>query len=807
MVQSRWATGGGIQVGKRGEVMSTLQFGRVGACRLALLSGLAVAAIGVSAPASAQGDAAPKNANAEADGARDNIIIVTARKREESLQEVPLAVTAITSSDIESSSAETIDQLERFAPNVDLANNSFGAKQLNATIRGVGFADVEKSFEPAVGFSIDGVFLGTSGGASIDVFDIESVEILRGPQGTLYGRNTVGGVINVRRTRPTDDAGFRGTVRFGDHGREEYLAVGNTGRFGDLALKGYVFRTKSKTFSRNLATGKKDKLQDNLSFGAALSYEPNDDFSANISVDVFDDDSGQNPNYNLSLPNATFCLLTLIPPPNNVVAPQSTGAGCIDASFTVAQQSGFKVHRQSIPVLSATDGFSITSNIDWTVGDDLTLSSVSGYRKSDELLRTDNLGNPLVTLAAAPVQVPIFFATRFVKQEQFSQELRLSGTSGDRLDFVTGVYYLYNNYALSGGDGPFGPPAFGGTFVFGGLAADVEVEQDTQAYAIFGDATYKLTDRLSLSAGLRWSYEKKDIDIAFLFGAAAGQTASPSVDFDAFTWRAILQYDFSDDVMGFAGWSRGFRSGGFNGRAQSAALIGPYGPETVDNFEGGFRVEMLDRRIRFNPTVFYTSYRDKQEEVSRPSAGGVPETIVENAASARIWGVELETQAFVSDALTLRGSVGYLNAKYRKFLIPDPLNINAPPIDVSASRQLRRAPDWTFAVGGSYQRPLTSNLNVIATVDYSFMDKSASNLTRDTSGRGRDIIASTSSLDLTLGVKSDYPNGYNWSVRGYMVDATDDRNGRLAASLDVGVFYFGVGNVTRRYGVEFGFEF
>lgn len=777
--------------------------------KFGLMCATALTGLALSATASAQQIGSVDEVQAEETDS--NIIIVSARKREESLQEVPLAVTAIGGDDIDNSFAQTVADLERFAPNVDLADNSFGGKQLNATIRGVGFADVEKSFEPAVGFSIDGVFLGTSGGASVDVFDLESVEILRGPQGTLYGRNTVGGVISLRRTRPTEDLGFRGTVRIGNNGREEYLAVANTGRIGTFALKGYFFKTLTDTFSTNLVTGKKDRQKDNISFGGALSFEPSDDFSALLSVDIFDDNSAQGPNYNLSLSGALFCDFSLAPAAFGLPI-QANGATCIDQSFTPAEASNFTTHVQAIPTTSETDGFSITGNVDWNISDDLTLTSVTGYRKSDELLRTDNLGSPGVSFLPfipAP-DTPIFFATRFVDQKQFSQELRLTGKAGSSLDFVAGLYYLNSQYALRGDSGPFGNN-FATVFVLGGPASDFTAGQTTKAYAAFVDGSYALTDKLTVSAGIRYSYEEKEFDINFLLNAAPGvqgTSASPSANFDAVTGRVILQYQFDDDIMAFGGWSRGFRSGGFNGRAASVNAVGPYDSETVDNFEAGLRMELFDRKLRFNPTVFYTRYNDKQEEVSSASAAGLPETLVENAATANIWGIELETQAVISDEFSLRGSVGYLNAEYGEFLSPvDPTDPNSPLIDVSDARQLRRAPDWTFALGATYKAPLTDNINFIATTDFSFMDESASNLTVDTSGLGRDIIASVASLDYTIGLESDNPTGLNWSISAYVIDATDGRNGRLGSTLDVDVFYFGVGVPTRRYGLEFGVEF
>ncbi len=767
---------------------------------------IATAASPALAQTAATADAEPQ---AEADP-DDNVIIVTARKRAESLQEVPLAVTAISEAELERSFFQTVSEVEQFTPNVELADNPFGGRQLNATIRGVGFADVEKSFEPAVGFSIDGVFLGTSGGASIDAFDIESVEVLRGPQGTLFGRNTVGGVINVTRTKPKEEFGFKGKVRLGNNGREDYLAVVNTGRFGPFALKGYVFNTNSETYSTNLVTGTPDKLDDNWSYGGALSIEPSADFDALISVDVFDDNSGQQPTYNLSLGDALFCQLTSIPAGipgvDPIVAPQSFGAGCIDASFTPAQESDFSTHIRPLTNINTTDGFSITSNINWTINDNLTLTSVTGYRESDETLRTDNLGAPAVTLAVAPIQVPIFFAVRTVDQDQFSQELRLAGSIGDNLEFVTGVFYLDTTYDLVGGPGP-GGQGFGTVFILGGPAGEFTAGQDTTAYAVFADGSLDLTEKLTLSAGVRYSYEEKDFRLAFFQGPAAGTSATPSADFDALTGRLILQYQFTDDVMAFGGWSRGFRSGGFNGRAASINVAGPYDSETVDNFEAGLRMEFANGRVRLNPTAFYTQYDDQQVEVSQPSPGGIPETIVQNAASSTIWGVEVEASARLTDALDFRLAIGYLNADFDEFLIPDLANPGGPPIDVSEARQIRRAPDWTVSAGLSYDRPITNNLDMFAGIDWSFQDENAVDLIRDASGLDRDLIQPESSLDLAFGIRSTNPNGLNWSISAYANDVTDNRDGRLASTLDVGVFYFGVGTPTRRYGVEFGIEF
>ena len=198
-------------------------------------------------------------------------IVVTARKREESLQDVPLAVTALDSSAIENLHTSTITGIDRLVPNIDLGDNPFTGLGLVAVIRGVGFSDPEKSFEPVVGLSIDGVFLASNTGAAIDAFDLERVEVLRGPQGTLFGRNTVGGVINVTRSRPTGEAGLKLGTRITNHSGREYHAVANLPAIDDvLSTKLYAFSKKHDTFAVNLSTGEKDPQKDLLQFGGAI---------------------------------------------------------------------------------------------------------------------------------------------------------------------------------------------------------------------------------------------------------------------------------------------------------------------------------------------------------------------------------------------------------------------------------------------------------------------------------------------------------------------------------------------------------
>ncbi len=741
-------------------------------------------------------------------------IIVEARKREESLQDVPLAVTAFDKRALERTFADTVDELEKFIPNVELSDIQFAGQALGASIRGISFADLEKSFEPAVGFSVDGVFLATSTGAAIDMFDIESVEVLRGPQGTLYGRNTVGGVINVRRTRPTGEMGLRAKARFGSHSQEEYLVVANSPMIGDsLSAKVYAFSNKANTYAKNSLTNEKDPAADSIAYGAALSFEPSDTFQALVSLDIINDDSFAQPIYNLSENSETFCQLTqgfaatVIGPGLTLLPADQALSGCSAQGFAIAEASDFETYVRGVPATNFYDGFSLTGDVTAELNENLTFTSITGYREGDENLGIDSIGTPNINGALTGFQsVPIFYAKRLQNSDQFSQEFRFNGTYGDSIDYVAGLYYLNSGYDIRGGESVLG--AAGGeatAFVFGAPASNFTAEQSLNAYAAFVDGTYQFNDRFSFSGGFRYTIEKKDFDIDFILPDLG--SVSDSETWKSPTWRGILQYDFADNLMGFAGWSRGFRSGGYNGRATTPTSVGPYDPEKVDSFEAGLRFENQDRTLRFNPTVFYSLYKDKQEEILRPSPvdATVTETIVENASDVTIWGIEAEATFQPTEELLFRASAGYLNSDIDEFLIND--LVNGGVIDVADERQVRRAPELSFAVGVDYRRQLSEILEGSVSANYSYKDEFATNLTIDTfPSLRRDLIESYDSLDLSVTLETTREDGANVSLSGYVNDVFGDV-GALGSTLGVGVFYFAAGRPARTVGVELGVEF
>ena len=785
----------------------------------------------------------------DASAYRIDEIVVTARKREESVQDVPIAVTALDKAAIDNLHTSTITGIDRLVPNIDLGDNPFTGLGLAAVIRGIGSSDPEKTFEPTVGLSIDGVFLASNTGAAIDAFDLEYAEVLRGPQGTLFGRNTVGGVINVRRSRPTGEAGLKLGTRITNHNGREFFAVANLPAIDDvLSTKLYAFSKEHDTFATNTVTGEKDPQKDLLQFGGALLVEPNDRFEALISFDYFDDDSFGPPAFNLnqfSLPGQGGDLFCFLANGGIQVAGQTaitpTGAGCASTSIDVAEGSNFEEFTRATPFVTTIDGWSLTSNIEYDLNDNLTLTSVTGYRETNDTQFNSTVEGsfaiPAPVIVGPPPVPPLFifgdqpFAVgvnhRNFESSQFSQELRLSGEIGDKLDFVSGLYYLNSEYNLVGGE--FEPGVFGTNRAFNTLTPDNEtVAQQANAYAAFVDITYPLTDQLSFSGGLRYSYEEKDFQFDFLFrgpdalgnpSPVTGTSADASDNWQAPTWRATLQYDVSDDINVYGGYTRGFRSGGFNGRAASAeAAATSFDEETVDSFEIGARTEFFDNRLRINPTAFYAIYDDKQEDTLITSGGGLTNAaIVDNVSQVDIKGVELEVLARITENLTFQGTFGHVDAEFDEFLAPEVIGVNpltgAPIlgdgfVDVSDERNLRSGPDTTFTVGATYDRALfEGKLGLTLDASYNFQSEIVTSALQDPLGLDRDRVDGNKGFDFSASV-TNLGDGPKVTLTGFINDAFDSDAGRLGTSIVIpGIFTFGVGSPTTIYGLDATVEF
>jgi len=587
-------------------------------------------------------------------------VIVSARRRNESIQDAPIAMTSIAPSQLEGAAALTIGALQGAAPNVVITMGPTGAAAANISIRGIAFADIEKSFDPSVGVNVDGVYIGTSTGQMLDFFDMESIEVLRGPQGTLFGRNTIAGVINVRRTRPTGEWGGKFEVSAGDFGTRGARAVLNVPIMpGVLSAKIFEMHQQSDGYYRTLDTGKPRGDYKGDNFGASFLLTPNETFDALLTLEKqqqrFDPMTGP-----LSQAGDVFCPFVIC------------GGNNTTDIYTVSP-GGKQFGEYSAPAAT------LEMNLDTGA---VKYTSVTSYRESTEDQQQDYSTSG------------VYLAHRKQKYDQFSQEFRGAGKIGDRFDYVAGLYYFDSQYTLDQS-----------TLIFGGPAPSQHTVGTSQSYAAFVDLNWEIMDRVRLSGGGRWTHDEKSMDTTV--GADAYGKATDS--WNKFTPKVGLDYRPTDAIMIYGSWSQGYRSGGFNGRGLTPfSAKTPYNPETVDAFELGLKSEFLDNRASLNLAAFYTKYKDIQQSTTIAQAGGTGnETIVTNAASAKIQGIEADLTWRVTEGLTLRSAFGYTDAKFEGFLTRQPVaGIAFPVIFDFSDVNLIYAPKTTFSVNAEYALPL-----------------------------------------------------------------------------------------------------
>ena len=751
-------------------------------------------------------------------------IVVTARKREETLQNVPIAVTALNAELIDQQKLDNLADVSRYMPNVTLGDGQFTAGQLVASIRGTNFSEVEKSFESSVGVIIDGMFLGTGTGASVQMLDVEQVEVLRGPQGTLYGRNTIGGTINFRRTKPTGEFGYKLNARFGANSRQNYGLVLNLPEYAGFSTKLYAF-SKEADLAAELEDGGDEDGQDWFSGGVSVLWEPTDTFSAQLTVDRVDDQSSYERQYDLTLSAAETIAAGIIPEERPAITTcdifgAAEPSTCRSGNYKVQSADDFETSfgDSRFPFESSMESWTGILELNSDLGSDLSLTSITAYQDLADKLIEPNVGARTLTFIGPEIW-DAFWAERDQDYYQFSQELRLVSDYSGPVNFVAGVYYLRSQYKLDG-DGPKSvPPSTTSQgspspsiFLAGTPAGIFRSKQDVDAYAVFGEAYWDVNERWSLTAGMRYSYETKNFFMDRWFVDAGTGATLPQYTFDdednwnEVTWRVIADYTINDEMMAYANYSKGFRSGGFDGRATTLVqLQNPFEPETVDSYEIGMRMDLLDGTLRLNPTVFYTQYDDKQEErlFAFIGPGGVPETttVTVNAAEANIWGVELESIYAPTDQLSFRAAVGYLDSEYDKYDSVNPITL--APEDISDTAELRRVPEWTYSIGAEYLMPVGPG-QLIGTVHHSYTDEFFSSpVTRQKDPLKRDVAPSHHRTDFFL--TYDLPirdDGTMLSASAFIKNAFGSDVRRVGA-VDAGLFWFGQRAAEQEWGLEF----
>ena len=647
----------------------------------ALLAGAAWSAI--STGAMAQTAATPQE-----EAATVGDVIVTARRRDEQLKDVPVAVSALSAERLEQSGADDITALQQQTPNATVQIARGSNSTLISFIRGVGQQDPLWGFEPGVGLYIDDVYVARPQGAVLDIFDIQRIEVLRGPQGTLYGRNTIGGAIKYVTKKLSDDPTFLGRATFGAYNEHNFLLSGSVPLGDTFAVGGAVATYNHDGYGQNLNTGVDQYDKDVTAYRASAEWTPNDQLFVRLAYDRVEDDS--NPRHGHREVNSTTGGFT--PPPSVY----DTYAGVTGEQKVV------------------TEGVSLTG--EYRLNDTVTFKSITAYRSGDTATVIDFDGTPLPTL-----DVPAVYS-----DDQFSQELQLLFT-GDRWSGVAGLFYLDGTSS-----GAFDTIA--GNL---GLAIAASGSVDTKSYSAFADFSYDITDRLHASLGGRYTRDDKDATVfrAFYLGATRtpglGGTPRPifatrtnyaaSDTFEKFTPRASLSYDFSDAITGYASVGQGFKSGGWDMRGDAFLVpqtVNGYQPETVTTYELGLKGSLLDRRLTFASAAFYSDYKDQQittQQVATLPATGIA-SVVDNAGASTIYGFELEGAAYLNDDITANFSVGYLHNEFDKFVTL----VTGTPVDISGTRKPQNSPEWSAYYGMTFHSDdiLGGTLNVTPSLSY-----------------------------------------------------------------------------------------
>ncbi|GAB3028978.1 TonB-dependent receptor [Bowmanella dokdonensis] len=706
------------------------------------------------------------------------VIKVTATRQTENLQDVPIAITALSANELAKLQVQDLGDLKSHVPNLTL--HSGDASNAVIYIRGVGQIDSISFNDPGVGVYLDDVYMGRVQGSFLDVVDPQQIEVLRGPQGTLYGRNTIGGAVKFTSAKPTAETQGYVDAGLGNYGYRSLKGTLSGAVAGDSLLgRLSVARQQRDGYATNLADGSEDYDKDTFAWRGSLLYEPGEAFSAYLVLDG-----------SRNHPDASRT-------PHRETPIYSVSQG----AFRPARDDPFEVN-VTYNDLERLDTEGVALTLSYQVGDS-TLKSISSYREMEYRTHLD--------LDASPDES--FGIYNFEDQSQFSQELQwLYRAEGFSL--VSGLYYFDED------DWSFGgaiAPAF-----FVPLAADVffpypiinagERVQDNRSSAAYLNLTYALSERLNLTLGARYTREQKEVvnrgeeffgtgittaeqmEAVFGTGVGYGQTGyQASEKWNAFTPKLVLDYQYSDSTLWYASASKGFKSGGFNGRLTSFAQ--PFDPETLWSYEIGSKSMLMGNDVRLNSALFYNDYQNFQlSRFSIDPDTGAFLSLFENAGEASIYGAELELDAVLSDSLELSVNLGYLGGGYDEL-------IGDFEQEISDQRELVNAPRWTGRADLEYFFELENGGSLSLRGGLSFRSKTY--LTVSSS----EVLAQGGYGLLDLALHYETLDG-DWLVSLYGKNLTDrlyrEHGFDLSASPGVQLGYYGA---PRTFGVNVKYRF
>ncbi len=606
-------------------------------------------------------------------------IVVTAQRRAQTQQNVPIAVSTVTANQLRSAGVAGTETLAVTVPGLVFSRST--ANGGTPFLRGVGSTLATPGFEPAVATYIDDVYIGASTGNLMSFNNIEQIEVLKGPQGTLFGRNATGGVVNIRTRRPSHDTAVDVRLSYGNFDTLSGGLYATTGLTDTLAINFAASGShQGKGYGRNVITGEETLKSEDFAIRSQLLWEPTADTSLLISGDYakIKSDTGMN--------------ATIFP-----------GTKGIDGSGFPGRylSSHSPIDRNLI------EQYGVSGRADHDFGG-LRIASITAYRYSGAVFGIDNDGGP----------TSLFRGDVYPSTRTLSQELQLLSPKDSPVQWLGGLYYFYADAR----DYPF---QTSGALANGGAGVRTWSRQILRSYAGFADVTFPIMTATKLTIGLRYSadYLHETARRETNAGVPMPPNVNERVDFSKLTYRVVLDHHFARDVMVYGSYSRGFKSGGYNLTSPVTVIGGvslpsaPVAPEVIDAYEIGLKSEFLDRRLRLNLAAFHYDYKNLQ--VTSVS-NGVPQAL--NAAAAKVDGVDLEIVALPVRRLTISASAEYLHARFSSFpngptVIQNPascatLTTTAPVTGGGTTcfadltgRPTARAPEFTGSITGTYTLP------------------------------------------------------------------------------------------------------
>lgn len=625
-------------------------------------------------------------------------IVVVSQKRAAAVnvQNVASAVTAFDENAIGSAFADNLSDLGRLAPNVQLNQAGTFSGFANFFIRGIGISNTIRTVDPAVGVFIDGVYIGYGPTSVLDTLDVASVEILRGPQGTLFGKNVTGGAVTVQTRRPEFEFGGNIAATLGAFDRIDVQGAINVPIVDNTLAARVAFMSRNNDGffdNQELDTTKSDI--DVTVIRPSLRWTPTEELDVSLITEFYRDKGDSSASQNL----------------DSRIEPRLLGADRTPTPAIVQRVFGYVPPGDKYDISHNLEGYvdaevkNIVVDANYDLGHG-TATLVTGYRDVRYDTSTDFDGSPFTVF---------HFPDNREDQNQISAELRYASTFLDTVEFTAGLFYFAQEMEIGERR----------EFFAGGTAENPTIARsaglavtDDKSYAIFGEASFTVTDRLSLVVGGRYTDEEKEITLCpftpVIFDSLSFADC-PAVLNDSESWGSFapklgVNWQATDDILAYAFWTKGFRSGSFNARAPLAEALGPVDEEEVSSYELGLKSQLLEDRLRFNLAAYLSDYRNIQRTISDTVLiGGVPQVlqVPRNAAEAEIWGFEAEATAVVFDGFRFEASVGYTNASYDAFAGIDANRdgVYDPATDdpLATGLEFERVPEWQYTVAANYE--------------------------------------------------------------------------------------------------------